>query len=134
MQLLRIQPASVGLMWPKVRHWIKAAMQRGDLDQFKPVEDAVLNGHMLLWVACDEEPRAAAVTSFVDTDARRVLLIVACGGSDMDGWIPLLNEIEDFARISGCDATRIIGREGWKRVLPDYLKKRVILEKALGHG
>lgn len=130
-ELLRIQPASVGLMWPRVKHWIKSAMLRGDLNAYQPVEDAVLNGLAQLWVAYDERPRAAAVTSMDVTDTRKICILIACGGHDRDDWLPLLNEIEDFARIEKCGAMRIYGRNGWKRVLPDYQQRRVILEKRI---
>jgi hypothetical protein len=118
-------------MWPRVKHWIEAAMRRCDLNSYQPVEDAVLNGLAQLWVAHDEIPRAAAVTSMDKTDARKICVMIACGGNDRDDWISLLNEIEDYARIEGCHAMRIYGRNGWKRVLPDYRQKRVILEKAI---
>jgi hypothetical protein len=49
----------------------------------------------------------------------------------MHRWIGLIAKIEEFARAENCSATRIIGREGWARMLTAYRPKRVVLEKEL---
>jgi hypothetical protein len=144
-------------------------MKRGDLSSFGPVEDSVLRGDALLWLALTQEDGdgvridAAAVTELHRTEWRKVCVVLACGapsgrlrasgrlrpssraaasrvdasrtatspGSDMRRWIRLLDGIEDFARAEGCNATRIVGRQGWARVLPSYQTKRIVLEKEL---
>ncbi len=53
----------------------------------------------------------------------------ACGGEDMGKWIHLLRNIEARAKVDGCHAVRIIGREGWIRMLTNYRPRRVVLEK-----
>jgi hypothetical protein len=55
----------------------------------------------------------------------------ASRAADMRRWIGLLERIEEFARAEGCEATRIIGRKGWARVLTSYQTKRIVLEKDL---
>jgi hypothetical protein len=101
---------------------------------------------------------AAAVTELHRTEWRKVCVVVACGAplgrlgasgrsrpssravasradssraTDMRRWIGLLERIEEFARAEGCEATRIIGRKGWARVLTSYQTKRIVLEKDL---
>jgi hypothetical protein len=71
-------------------------------------------------------PSSRAVASRADSsraDASRA--------TDMRRWIGLLERIEEFARAEGCEATRIIGRKGWARVLTSYQTKRIVLEKDL---
>jgi hypothetical protein len=71
-------------------------------------------------------PSSRAVASRADasrSDASRA--------ADMRRWIGLLERIEEFARAEGCEATRIIGRKGWARVLTSYQTKRIVLEKDL---
>jgi hypothetical protein len=103
-------------VWPRVSRLIYAAMKRGDISSYGSVEDAVLCGDALLWIVRDGlEIPAAAVTELQQTEWRKVCVIVACGGSDMDRWIGLIAKIEEFARAENCTATRIIGREGWLR-------------------
>ena len=136
-----IPPDKVALVWPSVRSLIFAAMKRGDLSSFGPVEDSVLRGDALLWLALTYEAGddvridAAAVTELHQTEWRKVCVVVACGApsrvSDMRRWIRLLEGIEDFARAESCEATRILGRRGWARVLPSYQAKRIVLEKDL---
>jgi hypothetical protein len=139
--LVCVPPDKVALAWPSVRSLIFAAMKRGDLSSFGPVEDSVLRGDALLWLALTHEDGdsvridAAAVTELHRTEWRKVCVVVACGapsrGSDRRRWIRLLEGLEDFARAEGCSATRIIGRQGWARVLPSYQAKRIVLEKEL---
>jgi hypothetical protein len=172
--LVCVPPDKVALAWPPVRSLIFAAMKRGDLSSFGPVEDSVLRGDALLWLALSCEDGggaridAAAVTELHQTEWRKVCVVVACGtpsrlrasgrlgaagrlrpsaravasrtpasraavsrASDMRRWIGLLDGIEDFARAEGCEATRIIGRKGWARVLASYQTKRIVLEKDL---
>jgi hypothetical protein len=97
-----IPPDTVALVWPHVRGLIHAAIERGGLSSFRPIEDRVLSGDALLWLAVAREgaaredgcenpdPRerpdedaarvqAAAVTELHRTEWRKVCVIVACG-------------------------------------------------------
>jgi hypothetical protein len=132
--LICVPPARVHEFWPHARALIKAAMERGDISPFVCVEHAVLTGDALLWLAWDADARAiaaACVTELQKVGARKFCGIVGCGGKDMHRWLPLLAGVEDYARAEGCAAMRIMGRAGWARILPDYRRKRVILEKQL---
>jgi hypothetical protein len=148
MHLLCIPPSRVHEFWPHARALIEAAMAKGDISPFAAVEHAVLAGNALLWLAWDAQMRviaAACVTELQRVGPRKLCLIVACGASPSHpspasgggigwgpgGWLPLLAQIEDYARAEDCAAMRIMGRAGWTRVLKDYRKKRVILEKSL---
>jgi hypothetical protein len=131
-KLVCVDPAQVHLIWPLARELIRSAIRRCDLSSYQPVEDSVLQGRALLWVAVmDDEIQAAAVTELHVTEWRKVCEIVACGGKQMRRWLFLIYDIEDFARAEGCSAVRIIGRGGWARALRQYRTKRVILEKEL---
>jgi hypothetical protein len=141
--LVCADPARVHDIWPHVRDLIRAAMRRGDLGAFGPVEASVLAGAALLWLAIAREDgrerpdgygeriQAAAVTELHETEWRKVCVIVACSGAAMRDWLPLLDGIEAYARAARCAAVRIMGRKGWARVLPSYNAKRIILEKDL---
>ncbi len=127
-----VDPAFVHLIWPKVSHWIKAALERGDMGTFGSVEADTLAGRALLWVVWNEpDIEGAAVTQIEKTESSKVCTIVACGGDGMRHWVHLIGRLEDYARQQGCDCTRIAGRKGWQRMLPDYRTAKVILEKRL---
>jgi hypothetical protein len=131
-QLVCVDPARVHAVWPHVDALIRAAMVRADIGKLEPVRDAVLQGRSLLWLAWDgTRIAAAAVTELAQTEKRKFCVIVACGGADMSRWLDLLKPIEAFAKLEGCDAMRIIGREGWARVLPGYARTRAVIDKPL---
>ena len=50
---------------------------------------------------------------------------------DLNAALPLLDRIEDFFREQGCSYFRILGRPGWKKKLPEYRTRAVMLEKRL---
>jgi hypothetical protein len=79
-QLVCIPPDKAVLVWPHVSGLIHAAIKRGDLSSFGPVEQSVLRGDALLWLAWDgERIQAAAVTELHRTEWRKVCVVVACG-------------------------------------------------------
>jgi hypothetical protein len=155
-----VPPGQVAPAWSHVRHLILAAMKRGGLSSFGPVEDSVLRGDALLWLAWSGDPgsgsgagriAAAAVTELHQTEWRKVCVLVACGacprprpGGAASGrsrpstrimgarnWIGLLDGIEAYARAAGCEAMRLMGREGWQRLLPSYRRTGIVLERTL---
>jgi hypothetical protein len=109
---------------------IEAAMRRGGITDYASIARAVLSGAALLWIACDDRQiHAAAVTELGTVGGERFCTITACGGTDRAQWLPLIGQLEDYARREGCKAMRIFGRIGWSRLLPDYKTARVLLEK-----
>jgi hypothetical protein len=132
LSLACVDPARVSQIWPHVHRLIWEAMRRGGVSSFAPVEASVLAGRALLWLATEGATiHAAAVTELQQTEWRKVCVLVACGGRDRARWLPLIAEIEGFARAEGCTAMRIVGRKGWERALANYRTKRIVLEKEL---
>jgi hypothetical protein len=132
-QCICIDPAYVDRVWPLVSHLIRAAMRKGrSIAELADVEEAVLAGRQLLWVAADRQAIwAAAVTQLSHLDGEKLCTIVACGGRERARWLPLKAELERFAKAEGCAAIRIHGRRGWAREFPDYRLTRILLEKEL---
>jgi hypothetical protein len=142
-QLVCVPPDQAAAIWPHVRELIRAAMRRGGLSSFRPVEAGVLAGEALLWLAWNGvQIQAAAVTELHATEWRKACVIVACGAPSgrsrpssraigMAAWLPLLAGIETYARAAGCACVRIMGRKGWARALPTYRTTRIVLEKEL---
>ena len=127
-----VPPDQVEYIWDEVKGWIKTALERGDLGKFNDVEDDVLSGNALLWLAY-QEPKivGAAVTKLGDTEKSKVCLIVACGGAGIAHWLSGIEKIEEYAKEQGCDVVRILGRKGWLRLLKDYSAPKAILERRL---
>jgi len=107
-------------------------MKRGDLGKFSEVERDVLTGGALLWLVIDGPAiLSAIVTQISIVESGKVCVVVACGGHHVLRALPLLSEIEDYARREGCRKTRIMGRKGWVRALQQYKQTRVVLDKEL---
>ena len=132
--LVCVPPDKVALAWPSVRSLILAAMKRGDLSSFGPVEDSVLRGDALLWLALTDEDGdgvridAAAVTELHRTEWRKVCVVVACGApsgrirasgrSRASGRLrPSSRADASRADASRAAASRVPGRRRWIRLL-----------------
>lgn len=74
--------------------------------------------------------RSAVVTQVMQYPNGRVLRIWLAGG-DLDELRHFLPAADNYARSEGCVAVEIEGRLGWERVLPGYVKRRVVLVKEL---
>ena len=120
-----VDPQHVGVIWPRIDHFIRDAIERVGVSSFDDVVDDVVHGDALLWLAWDgEKVLGAGVTRLIG----EVCELVAYGGS---GEFHLLQTIENYARDEECIKMRILGRKGWVRVLKDYSQPYVVLEKEL---
>ena len=131
--LICVDPHCVRTLWPHVASLLKAACRRTGLNAFEDIEADVLSGRSLLWLAwsgCAVE--AAAATVLINSEIGKVCIITVCGGSGRRRWLPLLDQIEAYAKREGCARVRIYGRRGWLRVLDGYAQKHVIMDKELG--
>lgn len=107
-------------------------MRRGDLGLSKSVKDDVLWGRALIWLVWDKPHLAGAVVTQVsEVESGKVCTIVAAGGEGLLRSLPLLSQIEDYAKKEGCRSMRVMGRRGWVRALRGYRTARVVLEKEL---
>ncbi|WP_315831124.1 hypothetical protein [Bradyrhizobium prioriisuperbiae] len=131
-ELICVDPRRIHEIWPHAADLIHRAVRRTNLNHTRDIDADVLSGAGLLWLAWNGEAiEAAATTSLIQTDTDKVCILTACGGEDMARWLPLLRQIEDYARNEGCACVRIYGRRGWQRVLDGYDVTHVILEKEL---
>ena len=121
-----VDPQRIGEVWPHVRDDVKRAIDRGWND-FGAVESHILNGLYLVWLAWDgQKIRGVAVTGLVGDACE----IIAAAG-ERKHFLHLIKDLENFARAEGRKRMRIIGRKGWKRLLPDYREASVVIEKQL---
>lgn len=118
--------------WAKGKEFVAAACNRLGLYDVGLIEQDVLSGKSILWLAVDvESVQGAGVTQVYDQAGLRVCEITTWGARDQRRCAPLLKTIDDYAHANGCDCIRVVGPEGWKRHLKDFSAKAVILEKVL---
>ena len=131
-ELVCVDPARVGEIWPHVSPLLKAACYRTKLNAFADIEADILAGRSLLWVAWNGRTvESAAATVLINSELGKVCVITVCGGSDMKRWLPLIDQIETYATDEGCKRVRIYGRKGWLHVLDGYEENHVIMDKEL---
>lgn len=132
MNLACIDPAQVGYFWPHVEPLLRPAIEDVGLSDFEDIARDILTGRDLVWIAANStEIKAAAATALQRIGEHKICILVACGGHDMQDWLPLMQQIEEYAKAEGCKSMRIYGREGWLRALDGYQKKAVVIEKDL---
>lgn len=132
MDLICIPPTIVHYLWPKVAPMMHAAVKRTNLCHTDDLDNDILRGDGLLWVATEgNEIHAAATVSLQKMNDGMVCVITACAGDGIDNWLELIGPIEEWAKVEGASSVRIYGRRGWKRVLPDYQETNIVIEKAL---
>jgi len=101
------------------------------------IED-VLKGDRRMWLVVDEEDHVVlvpitAIETFKATGFTQ-LLLAECGGSRLKEAMPLLEQIEDWAkREHGARQARFYARKGWTGYLEPlgYRPKAIVFEKEL---
>ncbi len=83
------------------------------------------SGRRQLWIIQDETEKVVLtpITEITVDDATgaKTLVLAEIGGSRLRESMPCLNEIEAWAkREHGAVKSRLIGRDGWARLLPRY--------------
>ena len=129
-ELVCVDPKRVHEFWPHVSALLKAACCRTKLNAFADIEADILSGRSLLWMGRTVESSVATI--LINSEIGKVCIITVCGGSDMKRWLPLIDQIETYARAEGCKRVRIYGRKGWLHVLDGFEEKHVIMDKELG--
>ena len=130
--LVCVAPNQIAAFWRHASPLIAAAYETGiGDDTMDTIRRDLETGDALLWIVWDGTMLAAVTTKLLQTAARRICLITSCAGREMARWIHLISGIENYARREDCDAVRVMGRPGWKAMLPDYREPWVFLQKDL---
>jgi len=130
--LVCVDPQRVHEIWPYVSPLLKAACCRTKLNAFADIEADILAGRSLLWITWNGRTvEAAAATILINSEIGKVCIITVCGGSGIKRWLPLIKQIEAYAKREDCTCIRIYGRKGWLRVLDGYQEKYIIMDKEL---
>jgi len=114
---------------------IKLINQAVDYEKTHSVSDVLQDlrrGSAQLWLATDDNVvEGIAVTVINDHPQCSTLLIWLCAGIEHEKYTPHICNIEDWAREQGCQKVSLEGRPGWEKVLGDYEKTKIYLEKVI---
>lgn len=133
-----IPAAQLGDWWPLAIPHIERVLARGNaMMTLDDVREFVASELMQLWVLWDDRQakvRGAGVTEIcIYPRAKTCICRLFSADDDMRAqWLPKLGVIEEWAKAKGCDAVEVIGRPGWRRILPGYRQCHVTLRKDLG--
>lgn len=131
-RLTFVKPHEVDKQSARALPHIQRALDRGGSYSIHDVLSELRSGAAQLWLAeSGDQVTAICITVLNQHPQSKSCLIWLCGGDEVRTWIKLLTHIEDWAKAEGCDLITLRGRAGWERMLPDYEKTKVILEKKL---
>jgi hypothetical protein len=102
--------------------------------RLETVLDMLHEGDAQLWcIVRDRKPLAIAITVIELGDIKKACTIWLCAGEDVEALTRMLHgHIEPWAVSLGCGCIKIVGRKGWRKLLPDFKTRYLILEKPLG--
>lgn len=132
-RLIAVDPNRVTEIWHAARPMIEKAYKDSDQDVPVTILHDLRCGKRLLWLAVDGEETiiAAMLTQLFTMNSGKMLKMQECGGKRMREWKHLRKRVEDYAKAEGCTRVLVEGREGWERIMPDYKRVAVVLEKRL---
>lgn len=111
--------------WKRVEHYITDALEYAD-NSHNPIDifERILDTKLQLWSG----EKSAMVTEIEHYPNFRVCRIFLAGG-DMTELLEMEKDITKWAKSKGCNKIQIAGRKGWERVLKEYKKQFVVLNK-----
>ena len=135
-ELVGIEPEYLEKVWAVVHPWLKNVEEySGGRLTLETLVDRLADGKMQLWVVKGERPVAAVVTEVTEYPNIKYCLIVLASGGNAKSWVrPVIDELERWAKHNGCNATELLGRRAWLKLLPEYKIERYLLVKELQDG
>ena len=131
-RLWAVQRNELSEAWPHVEKLVIDALDHGTSRVgVKDVYDGIGTGRYQLWIAWGPAAEGIAVTEILDTEKERIASVFICVGKNLKEWLRHLSSIENWAKAEGCSVIEAWARPGWERVLKDYKKTHVQLEKNL---
>jgi len=132
-ELALVSTDNLGLHWPHIASWVIEALQRSsNRYNVADIYNALATSKMVAFaIYKDGKIVAVCVAEIAEFPSCKSLSIVIMVGKDREEWLHHLTEIEEFGRKQNCEIIEAWARPGWERVLPDWKKTHVLLEKKL---
>lgn len=126
-------------LWPGIVSCLEKYCARfSDEESVGHILEQCASGQRQLWLVQDETGRVilTPITEIVTIEAtgKRQLLFAECGGERLREAMPLMREIEEWAkREHGITEAQFIGRKGWTKLLEPlgYRATAVIWRKGI---
>lgn len=119
-------------VWKLAKPLLEPAFDEACDDTIVSIEENVIAGTALLWLASEGPKIIAAATTIVNkTPRHKVCIVHSAGGLHSRLWDQFMPMVENYARKEGCSRVRVAGREGWARVLMGYAQPWIVLDKVI---
>lgn len=127
-----IQKDELDIFWYEALDLLRPALDMNGDHTATSLKRALDKGDLQLWCHFGGEAmNMAVITEIADYPKRRICLILLIGGTEMSNWLQYLAIIEAWAKDKGAQIIRLEGRDGWERVLPEYHRTAITLERGL---
>lgn len=129
-ELFTIQSHQIGKYWPIILGFLlKIDDPEWTTDE---VYEAIKDQDAQVWgVVKDHEVLGIWITKILNTRRHRYGLVWICAGDGLSIGLELFPHIESWFKELGCKYIEIQGRSGWKKIMPDYELKHIVLRKTL---
>ena len=110
--------------WPTLSRYLKQVIPHGQGEStLTDYLTKVLTGYAQCWAVLESGTHIVGVglTEFLNYSQHRTLHIIAFSGSNFEEQSKVFPTVEQFARDNGCKAIEQWGRQGWAKVLPQYV-------------
>lgn len=93
----------------------------------------MFDGNFQLWAFMHGDKPVSILVICISRfgSGKRKLEIVLASGSGLKDWLKFEHHMIAFARSMGCSELRMIGREGLQRMLPDWKRTAIVLERSV---
>ncbi len=113
--------------WNKARKMLEASANRAGDTTIEDIEGTIEANMALLW-ATDDASFVGITQLFNAPKGLQCLIWHLAGEGD---WLGKLKDVENYARREGCVSIEGAMRPGFERILTDWKKTAVVLEKGL---
>ncbi|MDE1828264.1 MAG: hypothetical protein KGH65_03840 [Candidatus Micrarchaeota archaeon] len=120
--------------WDVDKHWdfcaplLKKAVDLQTGWDLPSIKNEIMAGRMHLWAT----DNAAFVTQLQTFPLARVCVIFLCGGIGVDEWAnEVTATLANYAKAHGCSSMVIVGRDGWEKRAPGFVRTDSVFRRAL---
>jgi hypothetical protein len=127
--IFTIRADELGEFWPTIIKFLGMIDADWTTDQ---VYEAIKDKKAQVWGMVDGGVVTVIWITRIEKARDLYGLVWIAAGQGLEKGLPLfLSETERWFKEMGCKEVRLLGRRGWKRVLPGYEESRIELRKKL---
>lgn len=119
MQVTMVPKEYVQACWKDIEEYLRGAAEyTHGRYEVEDILDAIMDYDHTLWIAFDETSiKGAVVTNIAHYPRKRYLVMVFCGGVELDKWKdPMLKLLQHFAFDNHCNGVEATARLGWTKI------------------